>query len=66
LRLRGVDEVWLPDFPLTIRFDCPTGAVLLAVRVNMEDPIDVGLGENDALTPLGRPETARLTLPVNP
>ena len=43
----------------------PRLAVLLAVSVNVELPLD-GLGENDAVTPLGKPETARLTLPVNP
>ena len=39
--------------------------MLLAVRVRMLVPL-VGLGENDAVTPLGRDGMARLTFPVNP
>ena len=45
----------------------PTVAVLLAVSVSsLKSVVVVGFGENDAVTPLGRPETARLTLPANP
>jgi hypothetical protein len=44
---------------------CPSAAVLLAVKVSALDEV-VGLREKDAVTPLGRPDTARLTLPVNP
>ena len=40
-------------------------ALLLAVNVSVEVEV-VGLGENEAVTPLGRPETVRFTLPVNP
>ena len=39
--------------------------MLLAVNVNVLLPV-VGLGANDAVTPLGRPETDRFTLPVKP
>ena len=36
---------------------------LLAVSVSKLVPV-VGLGLNDAVTPLGNPDAARLTLPV--
>ena len=41
-------------------------AVLAAVSVSKLEPVAVGFGAKDAVTPLGRPDTARLTLPVNP
>jgi hypothetical protein len=41
------------------------GAVLLAVRVRTLVP-DVGFVPHVAVTPVGKPEAARLTLPVNP
>ena len=40
-------------------------AEVLAVNVNTLVPV-VGLGLNDAVTPLGSPDTVRLTLPVKP
>ena len=43
----------------------PDVAELLAVSVSVAEPV-VGFGEKDAVTPLGRPVTARFTLPVNP
>ena len=44
---------------------CPSAAVLLAVSVRVEDPF-VGFGEKEAVTPLGRPDAASVTLPVKP
>ena len=43
----------------------PTVAVLLAVSVSTLLPV-VGLVPNAAVTPLGRPEAARVTLSVKP
>jgi hypothetical protein len=43
----------------------PVLAPALAVNVNVLDDV-AGLGLNDAVTPLGRPDAARLTLPLNP
>jgi hypothetical protein len=40
--------------------------VLLAVSVSTVEPVEMGFGAKDAVTPLRRPETARLTLPLNP
>jgi hypothetical protein len=44
---------------------CPRLAVLLALKVTVVVPV-VGLGEKDAVTPLGRPDALKFTLPVNP
>jgi hypothetical protein len=44
---------------------CPRLAELLAVSAMVLLPF-VGFGEKDAVTPLGRPEAERVTLPVNP
>jgi hypothetical protein len=55
----------LPDVPVTVTVDCPVVAELLAVSVSVLVPV-VGFGTKDAVTPLGRPETERLTFPVNP
>ena len=43
----------------------PVLAVALAVRVSVLDDV-AGFGLNAAVTPLGRPDAARLTLPLNP
>ena len=43
----------------------PAVAVLLAVNVSTLVPV-VGLVPNAAVTPLGNPDAARETLPVNP
>jgi hypothetical protein len=60
-----VVAVRLPEVPVMVIVALPTAAVLLAVSVSTLVPV-VGLVANDAVTPLGRPEAARLTLPVNP
>jgi hypothetical protein len=57
--------VRLPKVPVTVTVLCPIGAELLAVNVIVLIPV-VGLGVKDAVTPVGRPDTERLTLPVNP
>ena len=43
----------------------PRAAELLAVKVMAASPV-VGFGVNEAVTPLGRPEAVRLTLPAKP
>ena len=57
--------VKLPEVPVIVRVEVPGLAELLAVRVSMLEPV-VGLGLKDAVTPLGRPVTAKCTLPLNP
>jgi len=55
----------VPDVPVIVTVALPVVAVLLAVSVNVL-VVAVLLGLNDAVTPLGRPEADRLTLPVKP
>lgn len=59
--------VWLklPDVPVIVTVDVPVAAVLLAVSVNTLVEV-VGLVSKVAVTPAGRPEADRLTLPVKP
>ena len=54
------------EIPVMVIVAGPTVAVLLAVSVRTLEPVEVGFGANDAVTPLGRPEADRVTLPVNP
>ena len=54
-----------PDVQVRVTVYWPTAAVLVAVRVRVVYPV-LGLGEKDAVTPLGSPESDRFTLPVNP
>jgi hypothetical protein len=50
---------------MTVTVADPAVAVLLAIRVNVLALVVV-VGLNDAVTPAGRPEVAKLTLPVKP
>ena len=60
-----VDAVSTPEVPVTVTVEVPTVAVALAASVSTLVPV-VGLVPNVAVTPLGRPDAARVTLPVNP
>jgi hypothetical protein len=60
-----VVAVCVPYVPVTVTVYCPVVAVLLAVKVRELFEV-VGLGENEAVTPVGTPETERFTLPVKP
>jgi hypothetical protein len=54
----------VPEVPVIVIVEVPAAAELLAVSVRtLEVADDVGL--NDAVTPLGKPEAANVTLPVN-
>ena len=55
----------LPDAPETVTVAAPVAAVLLAVNVNVLVPVVV-TGLNDAVTPLGRPDADKPTLPLKP
>ena len=55
----------LPNVPVTVSVTVPVAAVLLAVSVNVL-VLDVLLGLNDAVTPLGKPDADKLTLPLKP
>ncbi len=65
MRETVVVAVKLPDVPVTLTVTVPVVAVLLAVSVKVLE-VAVLLGLKDALTPLGRPEAVKLTLPVKP
>jgi hypothetical protein len=60
-----VVAVVVPEVPVMVTVAVPVVAVLLAVSVSMLLPV-VGLVAKAAVTPLGRPDAARVTLPVNP
>lgn len=55
----------LPDVPVMVTVLVPTAALALATTLNVL-AVAVAAGLNDAVTPLGRPETARFTVPLNP
>src|SRR5512146_3019518 len=65
VRDRAVELVRLPEVPLIVTVAVPVLAVLLAVRVSVLVLVAL-LGLKDAVTPLGKSEAARLTLPLNP
>lgn len=65
VRARIVVAVRLPEVPVIVTVAVPVVAVLLAVSVSTLVPV-VGLVPNVAVTPLGRPDAASVTLPVNP
>jgi hypothetical protein len=55
----------LPDVPVMVSVTVPVAALLLAVSVNVLVPA-VLLGLNDAVTPLGKPDADKPTLPLKP
>jgi len=57
--------VKLPDTPVTVTVTVPVVAVLFAVNVSVLLLV-VLLGLNNAVTPLGRPDADKLTLPLKP
>jgi len=54
-----------PDIPVMVTEAVPVAAVLLAASVNVLVLV-VLLGLNEAVTPLGRPDADKLTLPLKP
>ena len=54
-----------PDAPVMVTVTVPVAAVVLAVNVNVLVLV-VLLGLNNAVTPLGRPDADKLTLPLKP
>ena len=57
--------VKLPEFPVMVTGKVPVVAVLLAVNVKVLDPA-VLAGLKEAVTPLGKLDADKLTLPVKP
>jgi hypothetical protein len=60
-----VPETRAPEVPVIATLKVPVAAVPLAVSVSKLIP-EVGLAPNDAVTPLGNPDTARFTFPLKP
>ena len=58
-----VDAVRVPEVPVMVTVAEPVAAALLAVTVRPVDPV-VGFVAKVAVTPLGKPVAARVTLPV--
>ena len=57
--------VRLPEVPVMVTVDVPVAAVLLAVSVSTLEVVD-DVGLNEAVTPLGRPDAVKATVPVKP
>ena len=55
----------LPDVPVTVTVTVPVAAVPLAVNVTVLVLV-VLLGLKDAVTPFGRPDADKLTVPLKP
>ena len=55
----------LPEVPVIVTVAVPAFAVLLAVRVSVLVEV-AGFGLKEAVTPVGNPEAASVTLPENP
>lgn len=55
----------VPDVPVTVTVLVPTVAEPIAVSVRVLDAV-AGLALSEALTPVGRPDTDKLTLPPKP
>jgi len=60
-----VEFVRLPEVPVIVRVALPVVAELVAVRVRTLEVV-AGFGLNDAVTPAGRPDTDKPTLPPKP
>ena len=62
--------VWLtlPEVPVTVIVEIPTGVPLVVLMVNVEVPLApvTGEGVNEQLAPVGNPEQVRLMSPANP
>lgn len=61
----AVTGVSVPEVPVMMTVEAPAVAVALALKVTTLLPV-AGLVANAAVTPLGRPDAASVTLPVNP
>ena len=65
VRLRVVEFVNVPDLPVIVTVTVPAAAAALAFKVSVLVVV-AGSGLKDAVTPLGRPDAERVTLPLNP
>jgi hypothetical protein len=63
--MSGAVAVKAPDVPVTVAVAVPALALLLAVKVRVLFS-EAGFGDQEAVTPVGKPVTDRLTFPLNP
>jgi hypothetical protein len=61
----GMVAVIAPLTPETVAVYWPAGTVLAAVSVRVVPPLEDD-GEKEAATPLGNPETEKMTVPSKP
>ena len=66
IRDNVVVAVRLPEVPVTVTVYVPGVTLLPVVSVSTLEPVEAGFGAKEAVTPLGNPEAAMLTLPLNP
>jgi hypothetical protein len=64
-RLSPTCEVKVPEVPRIVNAEVPDAAPLAAVRVSVLAPLAF-TALNVPVTPVGNPETPRVTLPVKP
>ena len=55
----------MPEVPVIVTVEVPVVAVALAISVKVLLAV-AGFVLNDAVTPFGRPDATRVTLPVKP
>jgi len=65
VRLMVVVFVNEPEVPVIVTVTVPVAAVPLAVKVSVLEAV-AGLGLKPAVTPLGKPDAASVTLPLKP
>ena len=65
MRMSFVVAVRLPEVPVMVTMVVPVVPILFAVKVSVLVVVVLG-GLKEAITPGGRPDAVRLTLPVNP
>jgi hypothetical protein len=61
----AIVALWPPEVPVTVSVFVPIGAELLAVSVRIVY-VDAGFGFQSTETPLGRPDTEKVMLLLNP
>jgi hypothetical protein len=63
----AVEWLFVPSVPVTVRVEVPVDAAELTVMVRVEEPPEeTEVGLRVAVTPVGAPETARVTVPEAP
>jgi hypothetical protein len=56
-----------PEVPVIVNGYCPGGTLLAAVKViKLEPKLLSGLVPKEAVTPVGRPDSERVTFPAKP